>query len=285
MEYFYSLLILVGINVILTLSLNLISGYCGQISLGHAAFFGMGAYTTAILSSNGFNLILSVLAGFIFSGIFGLIVGFTSLRVKEDFLAITTMGVNFLFIGFVRQQDWLGGEMGIYSIPDVGLTKLQYAILVLVVAFFVLLLSFFVKKTWMGFAFDAIADNEETAKTIGIDVSKFKLTAFVLGTSIAGIAGGLYAYDIRYIGPDSFGFIESIGILSMVVVGGIGSIWGVVIATVILSLLPQWLQFLSDYKLLLYGSLLFFMMRFSSGGLSGIFNLLKRKNYAKNTVS
>jgi len=287
MEYLYSLTILVGINVILSLSLNLISGYCGQISLGHAAFFGMGAYTAAMFSSYGANFLFSVMAGFVMAGFFGLIVGFTSLRVKEDFLAITTMGVNFLFIGFVRQQDWLGGEMGIYSIPDVGLSKLQYAVLVLITAFFILLFSIIVKNTWLGFAFDAISDNENTAKTIGIDVSRFKLTAFVIGTAIAGIAGGLYAFDIRYIGPDSFGFIESIAILSMVVVGGIGSIWGVVIATVVLSLLPQWLQFVSDYKLLLYGGLLFFMMRFSSNGLSGLMEMLKfkRSSYAKDTVS
>ena len=275
MEYIYSLIILVGINIILALSLNLITGYCGLISLGHAAFFGTGAYAASLIIQNGVNFPLSIVFGGFIAAIFGLIVGFSSLRVKDDFLAITTMGVNFLFIGFVRQQDWLGGEMGIYSIPDIGLTKLQYSVMVIAVALFMILFSYIVKNTWMGFAFDAIADNDKTAKTIGIDTAKFKLAAFVLGTFFAGIAGGLYAFDIRYIGPDSFGFIESIGILSLVVVGGIGSIWGIVAATIILSLLPQWLQFISDYKLLLYGGLLFLMMRFSSKGLAGIYGYIK----------
>ncbi len=277
MEYFYSLVILVGINISLALSLNLISGYCGQISLGHAAFYGSGAYAAAVIVQKGFNIPLSILFGGIIAAIFGLIVGFSSLRVKDDFLAITTMGVNFLFIGFIRQQDWLGGEMGIYSIPDVGLTKFQYSLIVIAFALFMIVFSYIVKNTWMGFAFDSIADNEKTAKTIGIDTASFKLAAFVIGTFFAGIAGGLYTFDIRYIGPDSFGFTESIGILSMVVVGGIGSIWGVVIATIFLSLLPQWLQFISDYKLLLYGGLLFLMMRFSSKGLAGIYEYNKNK--------
>jgi len=276
-EYFYSLAILVGLSVILALSLNLISGYCGQISLGHAAFYGTGAYAAALIAQKGVVFPLAVLFGGVIAGVFGLIVGFSSLRVKEDFLAITTMGVNFLFIGFVRQQDWLGGEMGIYSIPDVGLNKFQYAVLVLGVMVLVILFSLIVKNTWMGFAFDAIADDEDTAKTVAINTPAYKLTAFVLGTMIAGIAGGLYAFDIRYIGPDSFGFVESIGILSMVVVGGIGSVWGVVFAATILSLLPQWLQFISEYKLLLYGGLLFLMMRFSSDGVAGIFSRLRKK--------
>jgi len=277
MEYFYSLLILVGISVILSLSLNLISGYCGQISLGHAAFYGTGAYAAAMIAQLGINIPISIILGAIVAGVFGFIVGFSSLRVKDDFLAITTMGVNFLFIGFVRQQEWLGGEMGIYSIPDTGLTKMQYSLVVTIIAIFVIMFSITIKNRWMGFAFEAIADDEDAAETVAINTSKYKLTAFILGTMLAGLAGGLYAFDIRYIGPDSFGFTESISILSMVVVGGIGSVWGVVTASIILSLLPQWLQFISDYKLLLYGGLLFLMMRFSPKGIAGIFEFVKTR--------
>ncbi|BAI80402.1 branched-chain amino acid ABC transporter, permease [Deferribacter desulfuricans SSM1] len=277
MEYFYSLLILVGISVILSLSLNLISGYCGQISLGHAAFYGTGAYAAAMIAQLGINIPISIIFGAIVAGVFGFIVGFSSLRVKDDFLAITTMGVNFLFIGFVRQQEWLGGEMGIYSIPATGLTKMQYSLVVTIVAIFVIMFSITIKNRWMGFAFEAIADDEDAAETVAINTSKYKLTAFILGTMLAGLAGGLYAFDIRYIGPDSFGFTESISILSMVVVGGIGSVWGVVTASIILSLLPQWLQFISDYKLLLYGGLLFLMMRFSPKGIAGIFEYVKTR--------
>ena len=270
MEYLVTLGILVGIYVILALSLNLISGYCGQISLGHAAFFGTGAYCAAMMSKAGFPFALALLGGGALAGILGILVGLTALRVRHDFLAITTMGVGFLFVGIVRQQDWLGGEMGIFAIPDTGLSKNEYFALICVIAFLVAAFSYYVKRSWMGFSFDAIAEDEDTARMLGVDVSLYKLVAFAMGTAIAGVAGGLYALDIKYIGPDSFGFVESITILSMVVIGGIGSVPGVIIAATVLVLMPHWLQFIAEYKLLIYGALLFAVMRFSPGGLAEI---------------
>ncbi|MCP5368774.1 MAG: branched-chain amino acid ABC transporter permease [Hyphomicrobiales bacterium] len=270
MEYTVTLLILMGISIILALSLNLITGYCGQISLGHAAFYGAGAYCAAMMTKAGIPFGVALLAGTALAGALGVIVGLASLRVRHDFLAITTMGVGFLFLGVVRKQDWLGGEMGIFAIPDPGLSKTAYMVLVLVLAALVAAFSLYLKRTWMGFAFDAIADDEDTARMVGIDVPRYKLTAFAMGTALAGLAGGLYAHDIKYIGPDSFSFIESITILSMVVIGGIGSVPGVIFAAAALSVLPQWLQFIAEYKLLLYGGLLFAVMRFSPGGLAGM---------------
>jgi len=259
-----------GNSVILALSLNLITGYCGQISLGHAAFYGTGAYCAAMLTKSGIPFVIALGAGGLLAGLLGVIVGIASLRVRHDFLAITTMGVGFLFLGIVRQQDWLGGEMGIYAIPDPGMSKLQYLIMVLVLAGLVAAFSIYLKRSWMGVAFDAVADDEDTAKMLGIDVSRYKLTAFAMGTAIAGVAGGIYAHDIKYIGPDSFGFVESIMILSMVVIGGIGSVPGVIVAAAVLSVIPQWLQFIAEYKLLIYGGLLFLVMRFSPNGLAGL---------------
>ena len=125
------------------------------------------------------------------------------------------MGVGFLFIGVVRQQDALGGEMGIYTIPDPGLGQIGYMILVVILACLVAVFSYYLKQSWMGFAFDAIADDEDTAPMVGIDVARYKLTAFAMGTAIAGVAGALYAHEIKYIGPDSFGFPESIAMLAM----------------------------------------------------------------------
>ena len=268
MEYFISLAILSGIAIILALSLNLISGYCGQISLGHAAFYGVGAYCAALMTKAGVPFLLALLSGSVLAGGLGVIVGLAALRVRHDFLAITTMGVGFVFLGFVRQQDWLGGEMGIFAIPDPGLSKMAYMALVLCLAAVVAVFSLYVKRCWMGYAFEAIADDEDTARMVGIDVPRYKLTAFAMGTFLAGLAGGIYAHDIRYIGPDSFGFAESVTILSMVVIGGIGSVPGVVFAAVMLTILPQMLQIVAEYKLLLYGGLLFVVMRFSPGGLA-----------------
>jgi len=203
------------------------------------------------------------------AAIAGIVVGFASLRVRHDFLAITTMGVGFLFLGIVRKQDFLGGELGISSIPGTGLGKPGFMVLVLVIVVLVGAFSLYIKRSWMGFVFDSIADDEDTARIVGIDVSRFKLTAFALGTAFAGIAGALYAHNVRFIAPDSFGFIESITVLAMVVVGGIGSVWGIAVAAAVLTVLPRLFAIIAEYQLLLYGGLLFAMMRFSPGGLAG----------------
>jgi branched-chain amino acid transport system permease protein len=270
MAYEISLMTLVGIMVLFALSLNLITGFCGQISLGHAAFYGTGAYGAAMLTKAGVPFALALPAGALVAGALGIVVGVASLRVRHDFLAITTMGVGFLFLGIVRQQDALGGELGISAIPDPGLGKLGYMTLCLALAAALAMFSAYLQRSWMGTAFEAIADDEDTARTLGVEVSRYKLVAFALGTAFAGLAGGLYAHFYKFIDPESFGFIESITVLSMVVVGGIGSIWGVIVAAVVLTLLPQVFQVIDQYKLLLYGGLLFGVMLFGRGGLAGL---------------
>jgi branched-chain amino acid transport system permease protein len=262
------------ISVVFALSLNLITGFCGQISLGHAAFFGVGAYTAALSSQAGLAFPLDLLAAAAAAAVFGFIVGLSSLRVRHDFLAITTMGFGFLFLGVVRQQDWLGGEMGISAIPGSGLSKLGYLGFVAAVAVAVALFSAYLKRSWLGFSFAAIADDEDTARVVALDVARYKLLAFVLGTAIAGIAGGLYAHHVRFISPDSFGFVESIAVLSMVIVGGIGSVPGVVFAALVLTALPLWFQVIEDYKLLLYSALLFIMMQLCEDGIGGLMRRL-----------
>jgi branched-chain amino acid transport system permease protein len=279
--YEISLATIVGINIVLALGLNMITGFCGQISLGHAAFYGVGAYTCALLAKAGAPLPLAIAAGMIAAGALGLIVGLISLRVRHDFLAITTMGVGFLFLGIVRQQDFLGGELGISGIPNPGLSKIGYLTLVLILAAFFTVFSLWIKRSWMGFAFDAVADDEDTARTVSVDVGAYKLAAFAMGTAMAGVAGGLYTFFARFLMPDDFGFITSISVLSMVAVGGIGSVFGIIASTIILTLMPEFFRFISDYKLLVYGTLLFAVMRFAPGGLAGLahdlFNRIKPK--------
>ncbi len=277
MAYEMTLLTTMGISVILALSLNLITGFCGQISLGHAAFYGTGAYCAALLTKAGVPFAAALLAGAAVAGAVGMVVGLASLRVRDDFLAITTMGVGFLFLGIVRQQEFLGGELGVSAIPDPGLGKAGFTALVLALAVAVGAFSVYLKRSWMGFAFDAIADDQDTSRVVGIDIARFKLAAFAFGTALAGLAGGLYAHHVKFIHPDSFGFVESITVLAMVVIGGIGPVWGVVVAAAVLSVLPQWFQFIDDYKILLYGSLLFIVMRYSPGGLAGFVSGLVRR--------
>ncbi|CAN7314039.1 branched-chain amino acid ABC transporter permease [Variovorax paradoxus] len=264
--YETSLLMLIAINVILALSLNLISGLCGQVSLGHAAFFGMGAYATALLAKAGVGLALTLPVAAVAAGALGLVVGLCSLRVRDDFLAIATMAAGFLFLGLVRTSEALGGELGISQIPDAGLGA-AFPYFVVGCAVLTGLLCAVVKHSWLGYAFDAVGADEVAARSIGIDTPKYKLAAFVLGTVLAGVAGCLYAYYLGAIGAEAFGFPVSVMILAMVVIGGMGSLWGSVLAATLLTLAPEWFRFINDYKLLVFGLLLFVMMRFVPGGI------------------
>ena len=270
MAYEITVLTTMAISILFALSLNVITGFCGQVSLGHAAFYGIGAYTAALLTKAGMPLALALLPAAAAAGAVGFVVGMASLRVRDDFLAITTMGVAFLFVGFVRKQEMLGGEIGISGIPSVAFGRPGLLALSLLCTVLFVLLTVHIRRSWMGFAFDSVADDEDTARILGIDVPRFKLWAFVIGTAGAGVAGGLYAHHIRFIGPDSFGFLESITVLMMVIVGGIGSIWGVALVAAILSVLPLFLQFVDDYKLLLYGVLVFATVRYAPGGVAGL---------------
>ena len=276
--YELSLATVVCINIILAVGLNLITGFCGQISLGHAAFYGIGAYTAALMAKAGFPGPVNLVAAMAVTGAVGVVVGLTSLRVREDFLAITTMGVGFLFLGIVRQQEsFLGGELGISSIPSFGLSKTGFFIMVLILAGLVTLFSLYIKRSWMGFAFEAVADDEDTARVLAVGVPAYKLAAFAIGTVLAGLAGGLYCYFAKFIVPDDFGFLTSISVLSMVAVGGIGSVFGILVGTALMTLMPEFFRFVSDYKLFVYGALLFAVMRYAPEGLSGLGRFLLRK--------
>ncbi len=269
--YELSLAIIVCINIVLALGLNLITGYCGQISLGHAAFFGIGAYSVGILAKTGMPAAVCIILAIVIAGAIGVLVGVTSLRVRDDFLAITTMGVGFLFLGIIRQQEsLLGGELGLTGIPSIGVGKPGFLVIAVLAVLFCSGLSIYIKRSWMGFAFDAVATDEDTARLLAVDVPAYKLTAFAMGTAMAGLAGALYSYFTRFIMPDDFGFLTSISVLSMVAVGGIGSVYGVIIGAALLTLLPEMSTFLSDYKLLFYGALLFAVMRFAPEGIAGI---------------
>jgi len=279
MAYEIILATTMAITVLFALSLNIITGFCGQVSLGHAAFYGLGAYTGAMLTKAGWPLIAALPPAAVVAGSVGFVVGLASLRVRHDFLAITTMGVAFLFVGLVRKQEWLGGEIGISGIPAAQFGRPGLLVLSIICAALFAALAVYIKRSWMGFAFDSIANDEDTARVLGIDVPRFKLWAFVIGTSGAGIAGALYAHHVRYIGPDSFGFVESVTVLAMVIIGGVGSVWAVALAAAVLSVLPLWFQFVSDYKLLIYGLLVFGVMRFSPDGIAGaVQRLLNRRS-------
>jgi branched-chain amino acid transport system permease protein len=170
----------------------------------------------------------------------------------------------------VRKQAWLGGEMGISGIPGSGLGATGNMMLILLVASATIALSLYIGYSWMGFAFRAVSQDEDAAATLGVNAGAYKLAAFGIGTALAGLAGGLYTFFTQFITADSFDFILSVMLMAMVVIGGIGSTAGVVVAAVALTLLPEAIRFVNDYRLLIFGGLLVLVIRLAPGGIAGL---------------
>lgn len=274
-DYLSTILVLAAIWSILALSLNLVTGYAGQVSLAQAAMFGVGAYTAGLLSTKtaiGFPEDLLVAA--IVTAIVGGLVGLPALRVRHDFLVLTTLGLNFVVVAVFQYVPFFGGSQGIYGIP---LMKLGGHVLspqmTLVVAVVLLALTIGVQlwllRTWFGVRMRAIRDDESAAVSSGISVAATKIWAFVISGAFAGIAGAVYAHFIGSLFPTSFGFIESVTILAMVILGGEATIIGPIVAAVILRSAPETLRFLEDWRLVIYGTLLAVVMRFAPQGLLG----------------
>jgi branched-chain amino acid transport system permease protein len=280
--YLITILITIEIYAMLAHSLNIITGHAGQISLGHAAFFGIGAYTSAMLYTGaGFPFWISILLSAIVAGIVGALLGIPCLRVRDDFLAITTMGINFVVEAIFLYIPFFGGAMGIGGINlpkwfGREVTKTEYFLLILVVFVLLILLDRKLGRSWVGLAWASIREDEQAAGAMGVDVVRFKVVAFVLGSAIAGLAGGFYAHFLTFIMPQNFGFGQSIVILCMVVFGGIGTRWGPIIGAVILGVLPEVSRPILEYRTLIYGILLLAMMRFQPGGLLGSESILTK---------
>ncbi|WP_425060055.1 hypothetical protein SCACP_07020 [Sporomusa carbonis] len=272
----------IGIFILLALSLNVITGYAGQPSMGHAAFFGIGAYIAAVMTSKmdlSFWLALPV-AGIV-AGIVGVLLGLISLRVRDDFLAVTTIGVNFVAVAIFHYTPYLGSSYGLaVNKPTLFGSELGnsgFFILVSVLIVLVCFLCMKIQSSWLGLALSGIRNNEEAAASLGIDVNKFKVVAFTIGTTIAGCTGAIYAHYMGFIYSTDFAFVTSISILSMIVIGGMGTIRGAVVGAILLGLMPEVFRFISDYRMLLYGGLLVLMMRFQPQGLLGENSYLWRK--------
>jgi branched-chain amino acid transport system permease protein len=280
--YFITIFITIVIYAMLAHSLNIITGHAGQISLGHAAFFGIGAYTSAMLYTEaGFPFWISLPMAAVVAGIVGALLGIPCLRVRDDFLAITTMGINFVVEAIFLYIPFFGGAMGIGGINlpkwfGREMTKPEYFIFILVVFVLLLLLDRRMGRSWIGLAWASIREDEEAAGAMGVDVVRFKVLAFILGSAIAGLAGGFYAHFLTFIMPQNFGFGQSIVILSMVVFGGIGSRWGPIVGAIILGILPEVSRPIMEYRILIYGILLLGMMRFQPGGLLGPESVLSK---------
>ncbi len=274
--YILHLAILAGIYIILAVSLNLIIGYAGQVSLGHAAFFGIGAYVSTLVSLHWqVPFGPAALAAVLLTGLCGLALGLPTLRLKEDYLAIVTLGFGVIVDLFMRNLEITGGPDGIVGIPSpviLGLSfrpPLLYLLLVMAGVAITLLFTYLLVNSYHGRALRAIRDHETTAQVMGINSPAYKVAVFALAAALAGLAGSLFAHYLKHINYESFGLHTSIQILCMVVLGGMGSVAGSVVGAVILTALPETLRQFQAYQDLIYGGLLVALLILRPQGLLG----------------
>jgi len=280
--YALTLVMLISINITLAASLNLITGYAGQISIGHAAFYAIGAYTAAILSTVfGWSFWLTLPAAALVSFASGLLIGAPSLRVEHDFLAIVTLGLGLVVQGLALNLNITGGPYGISGIPRIDLFGYPlglagYALAGVVLAGITVTVVRRIMASRPGTALMAVREDPLAAEVTGIDTARYKVLAFAIGALFAGAAGSLYAHYATFVGHDSFNLGASIAVLSMVVVGGMGTQWGPVVGAVLLTLIPELMRFTAAYRMFLYGLLLVLMMRYLPQGLLGAFPARRR---------
>ena len=294
--YYQDILLVAGINIVLAVSLNLINGYTGQFSLGHAGFMAVGAYSAAALTS--FVLpklgvaelgtqaffFVSLVAGGLVSALFGYIVGLPSLRLKGDYLAIVTLGFGEIIRVSLLNMESLGGARGMTGI---GYYANQYWIF-----FAAFLVTFSVLRflgTATGRAMFAVREDEIAAEAMGVDTTRTKVKAFVIGAFWAGVAGGLYAHKFGNINPAAFGFMKSFEVVVIIVLGGLGSVSGAILAAIGLTILPEALRPLQaltglDFRMIIYSLILILFMLLRPNGLLGrhelsyFFRKFRKKN-------
>lgn len=274
--YFLHLAILGGIYIILAISLNLIVGYAGQVSLGHAAFFGIGAYISALTSLLWhFPFPLAALSAMLFTGGCGLALGLPTLRLKEDYLAIVTLGFGVIMELVFLNLEITGGPDGLSGIPAPRVLGVSfrppplYLLIILLAVFLTLVLTYRLVHSYHGRALKAIRDHETTAQVMGVNTPAYKVAIFSLSAILAGLAGSLYAHYITFINPETFGLHTSILILCMVVLGGMGSIAGALVGALALTLLPEMLRQFQAYQDLIYGGMLIGLLIWRPQGLLG----------------
>lgn len=272
-EWIVTIITLIGINIILAASLNLINGMTGQFSLGHAGFMAVGAYMSAVLVKiGGVNIFGAIILAGVAASIVGCIVGFPVLRLKGDYLAIVTLGFGEIIRVAILNLDVVGGASGYASIPVLGGENVYLNTLYTYI--FVIVTVVIIRNIMMsseGRAFLSIREDEIAAEAMGVNVTKYKLESFIIGAFFAGIAGALYAHYYSYIKPDSFNMYKTVDILLMVVLGGTGSLSGSIIAAILLSILPEGLRLLglADYRMIVYSLMLILLIIIKPNGLFG----------------
>ena len=283
-SYFLRVIMLCGINVILAVSLNLVNGFTGQFSIGHAGFMAIGAYTSAVVTmkvlpsaiaamaaagvppifAHGAALLVATLAGGSLAAVAGLAVGLPSLRLRGDYLAIVTLGFGEIIRVVILNVDAIGGARGLSGVP--AYTNFFWVALWVVV---VVGVSYNLLASTHGRAMLAIREDEIAAESLGVPTTRYKVLAFVVSAFFAGVAGALYAHYDSYLNPASFTFLRSIEIIAMIVLGGMGSVSGAIMAAVALTVLPEALRGVKEYRMVIYAMLLIVLMITRPSGIMG----------------
>ncbi|AJE04642.1 branched-chain amino acid ABC transporter permease [Geobacter pickeringii] len=266
--YILQIVVNIGIAIVLALGLNVITGITGQLSLGHAAFMSIGAFASALIATKlalpyGLNILCSGLV----AAAIGAAIGYPILRLTGDYLAICTLGFAEIVKVVFLNLDVTNKALGLTVPPPKSVIPMPFY--VWGVAILAIMFVCFMKESRFGRALKAIRDDEIAAEAMGINITRYKIQSFAVGSFLAGVGGSLYAHFINYINPSDFGFLKSVDILSMMVLGGLGSIAGTVFGASVLAAAPEFLRFMSQYRMLVYGGLLVFMMVFRPNGLLG----------------
>jgi branched-chain amino acid transport system permease protein len=266
-DYIFATIVTICINIVLAVSLNLITGFTGQFSLGHAGFMSIGAYTCAIVTMKVPTLggfFAGAILGAIFAAIVGLLVGLPTLRLRGDYLAIATLGMAEIIRIVFLNLEITNGAAGLSGIPQF----VNWTILFIFTAGVVVLIVNFLNTTH-GRACISIREDEIASESMGINTTKYKVMAFTIGAFCAGIGGALYASYFYFVKPGTFDFMKSVNILVIVVLGGLGSISGSIIAAILLALISTFLQSFPEIQVIIYGLILVIVMIFRPQGLMG----------------
>jgi branched-chain amino acid transport system permease protein len=274
-NYHLMVLNVAALNIMVVIGLNLLMGYAGQISLGHAAFFGLGAYLSAIFTATyGFPTWPTMILAMAITGLVAYIIGIPTLKLEGHYLVMATLGFNVIvYIVMIQLDEVTGGPSGFAGIPRLAIGSLVFdsdrKIYYLLGAgsLGVLLVSLNLIHSRVGRAMAALSHNEIAAKCAGIDTETYKVKIFVISAVWASLAGSLYAHYITFISPGTFSFFYSIQVVTMVLVGGIGSLWGSLFGAVLLTLLPEVLHAVKEYNVLIYGLILMLVLLFFPQGL------------------
>ena len=275
-----------GIYVLLAVSLNLLVGYTGIFSMGHVAFYCLGAYTSALLATKlHMPFVVCFLSGGVVAGIAGALIGIATLRLNDLFLTFTTMGLGEVIRIIIQNAAFTNGALGVTGIPmprflGRGMSRVEFYYMVLVLVFACVFVVYRLVHSNTGRTLMTIRDDASAAASLGINVFSYKMRIMVLSCFIAGLAGSLYATFVQYINASNFSINVSINIIAMVTIGGMGTISGPILGAMLLQILPEAIRFLQDYRQLMFGAALVISVMFAPKGLVGM-NWQKVKPVAK----